>query len=587
MATMEAMMGQPVDLSYRAVGSTTGKAEFLEKVNDWGCSEVPVSEAEKAANSATCTQTATGNAAVAEDGTACDDVTALADNTACAAVYTKASTTDDANSDITDVAACTYATADTILQLPLVLGAMSAFHSVPADVVGTEGLRLSPCMLGMVFSRQVTRWNDPRLRDDNGVAVNAALANVDAEITVFHRDKGSSTTNFFTKYLHESTIAESCSTAWQLGWGQALTTDADAAKYATVTGTWPADTVTVQGSGGMSASLRATPFSVGYIDSGHGHNDGLSEVMLKNAAGTWLSSQTAGTAGIQGAVPASLPAADGNWEALNLINQAGANTWPIVATSYMLVHQDQTGSGQNGQLLKAYLRYTMDSTAGGGQSLAATYNFVAVSDALVQQNVAAINSITVDSVYVDSAYGPQTVDPFLLEYSTNTCRDLSSSSDSADVRCGATANTMSVKRQSHLLNMIAAHQAEIDRIANDLDFNTGNMLVGHAASLPLELHGSGTTNPSKLMWKLMATLKGMGQRPMQLSCEPSHLTAAAATAAPLLSFRCSIIGTLTGAAAPTRQTAPSAPPPESPSSQLAARTSDQPKSRSPRQTSTT
>ena len=452
MATMEAMMGQPVDLSYRAVGSTTGKAEFLEKVNDWGCSEVPVSEAEKA----------------------------------------------------------TYS-ADTILQLPLVLGAMSAFHSVPADVVGTEGLRLSPCMLGMVFSRQITRWDDPLLRDDNGVAVNAALATVDAEITVFHRDRGSSTTNFFTKYLHESTIAEGCSTAWQLGWGQALTSDANVASYDTVTGTWPADTVTVQGSGGMSASLRATPFSIGYIDSGHGHNDGLSEVMLKNAAGTWLSSQTAGTAGIQGAVPASLPAADGNWEALNLINQAGANTWPIVATSYMLVHQDQTASGQNGQLLKAYLRYTMDSTAGGGQSLAATYNFVAVSDALVQQNVAAINSITVAS---DAG------DPFLLEYSTNTCRDLSSTSDSADVRCGGTANTMSVKRQSHLLNMIAAHQAEIDRIASDLDFNTGNMLVGHAASLPLELHGSGTTNPSKLMWKLMATLKGMGQRPMQLSCEP-------------------------------------------------------------------
>ena len=51
-------------------------------------------------------------------------------------------------------------------------------------------------MLGKIFSRQITNWNDAELRAGG---VNAGLESVDANIVVFHRDKGSSTTNFFTK----------------------------------------------------------------------------------------------------------------------------------------------------------------------------------------------------------------------------------------------------------------------------------------------------------------------------------------------------------------------------------------------------
>jgi len=33
---------------------------------------------------------------------------------------------------------------ETVLQMPLVLGAMSVFHSIPAEHVGTAGLELTP-----------------------------------------------------------------------------------------------------------------------------------------------------------------------------------------------------------------------------------------------------------------------------------------------------------------------------------------------------------------------------------------------------------------------------------------------------------
>eukprot|EP01048_Picozoa_sp_COSAG05_P004091 COSAG05_NODE_209_length_14039_cov_138.574892_1_plen_287_part_10 len=252
MEKMESMAGQSLDLTYRGVGSSTGKVDFLNETTAFGCSEVPVTSTEQ---------------------------TTLA---------------------------------KTVLHLPLVMGAMSVFHSIPAAHTGTAGLRLTPCMLAKIFSRTITMWNDPLLRDGgSGTVVNAALVDVNQSITVYRRTKGSSTTNFFTKYLDMSTTTD-CPGDWTAGSGATIT--------------WAAGTTPVQGSGGMSAGISSNPYSIGYIDSGHGHNDGLSEVLLKNLDGTYLDSTTAGTAGIQAAVTGAgqppTAEANGAWTSYsdNLIN---------------------------------------------------------------------------------------------------------------------------------------------------------------------------------------------------------------------------------------------------------------------------
>jgi ABC-type phosphate transport system substrate-binding protein len=278
--------------SYRGIGSSSGKIEFLAKKNAFGCSEVPVYESDKTPG-------------------------------------------------------------EEVLQLPMVLGAMSVFHSIPDAHVGTAGLELTPCMLAKIFSRGITRWNDPLLREGG---VNQGLADVDEEIRVYHRTRGSSTTNFFTQYLHEST-RQDCPGDWTASYGTTVT--------------WAASTNAVVGSGGMSSALQAVPYGIGYIDSGHGHDDGLKEVKLQNLAGNFVDSLSVGEAGVLAAADAAtLPDnAWGDWGEVNLINQAGADTWPIVAISYLLVHQDQTANGDTGSLLKAYLDATMDSKYGGQEIL--------------------------------------------------------------------------------------------------------------------------------------------------------------------------------------------------------------------------
>eukprot|EP01047_Picozoa_sp_COSAG01_P039189 COSAG01_NODE_3223_length_6394_cov_10.166005_4_plen_823_part_01 len=443
MAKMEQWAGESVHLTYRGVGSSTGKKEYLAGSSDFGCAELPVTENEKAA-----------------------------------------------------------VPSRTVLHLPLVLGAMSAFHSIPSTYTGTSGLELSPCLLARIFSRNITHWNDPALRE--GETINLGLASVTQPIVVFHRHKGSSTTNFFTRYLHESTRID-CPSAWTLGWGAALTYATDVKKN--VTGTWDpsgacdeAGARCVEGSGGMSKGLENTPYAIGYIDSGHGLSDGHSEVKLKNLDGNYLDSAMAGEAGVMAAVTAATAAgnmpitATGNYESVNLINQAGNNTWPIVAISYLLVDLDQRGKA-HGKLLKFYLNMMMDRED-GGQKIAGKYNFFMVPDATHAQNLGAIAAIQTD---------PGT--DYMWESSTNST-------------IGSLSTTFSIKRQTHLLRMIESHEGKIAAITGTSGSLTKVQQVlkeGHETSVPLEMHGSGTTNPSKMIWKMMATLKGMAIRPLHLS----------------------------------------------------------------------
>ena len=315
----------------------------------------------------------------------------------------------------------------------------------------------------LLQNRKITKWNDADL-----VAVNPALKNVNQDIIVFHRDKGSSTTNFFTRYLHDSTIADNCAAEWPIGWGAALTTDADVAKYSTVKGKWHVDTKTVQGSGGMSSGLKSTPYSIGYIDSGHGKADGHAEVKLKNKAGTYLDSADAGTAGIQAAVPKVFPKADEKWEDMNLINGAGTSTWPIVAFSYVLVAEDLSNlNGDVAELTRAFLTLTMEKTK-GGQKIAANYNFIPIPETLRLQNENAIKAIKVKAGST----------AFEWEWSTDTT-------------VGPKANTLSIKRQRHTFSLVEKHEAEIKAMTGTDGSLTAVQakIAGESSSLPLEVHG--------------------------------------------------------------------------------------------------
>mmetsp|Transcript_36496 Transcript_36496/g.112915 ORF Transcript_36496/g.112915 Transcript_36496/m.112915 type:complete len:641 (-) Transcript_36496:231-2153(-) len=251
-----------------------------------------------------------------------------------------------------------------VLQVPFSLGAMSFFDNVPDDYQPEDGVKMSACVLADVFSGRVTTWDDPAI-----VELNEGFAPPEGEpIVVYHRTLGSSTTKGITTYLFEAT-REDCPDKWL---------EADVGS----TIEWAAGTEAVQGSGGMSAAISATPWSVGYIDAGHGIRDGLGETALCNRAGTCQKVSAAIAAGgvqmaaeeaLNKAVMPSDPKAD--FSKVSLMNMPGDKTWPIVAVSYLYIDADQTETGSKGPLLYAFVEYVLSDA---GQALLAEYSFIGV-----------------------------------------------------------------------------------------------------------------------------------------------------------------------------------------------------------------
>ena len=60
---------------------------------------------------------------------------------------------------------------------------------------------------------------------------------------------------------------------------------------------WAEGTKVCEGSGGMTSCIRDTAGTIGYIDAGHGHAEGLIEIELRNAHGNFLSSLEASAKG--------------------------------------------------------------------------------------------------------------------------------------------------------------------------------------------------------------------------------------------------------------------------------------------------
>ena len=245
-----------------------------------------------------------------------------------------------------------------VMHVPFSLGAMSFFHNVPN--VPSQGLRLTACVLADIFNREITTWDDAAIAD-----LNPDLSVPSGQpIKVFHRVFGSSTTAGITTYLNAA-----CPEKWP-----------ETLVGSTVT--WANGTFEAQGSGGMSSAILAEEYTIGYIDSGHGHDNNLPEISLQNRNGTFQNSiEAAARDGVAAAAAEALkegvmpsdPTAD--FSAVSLHNMPGEFTWPIVAISYIYLRGDQTESGETGALLKAFVQYVISDE---GQSMLANYNFEGV-----------------------------------------------------------------------------------------------------------------------------------------------------------------------------------------------------------------
>jgi phosphate transport system substrate-binding protein len=248
-----------------------------------------------------------------------------------------------------------------ILHIPLVLGAVAMAYNV--EGVGA-GLNFDADTIGKIYTGQITKWNDPAIK-----ALNPKTNLPDQTIAVVHRSDSSGTTGVFTDFLTKA------SPSWVSKLG--------AASYGT-TVAWPTG-IGGKGSDGVTALVGQTKGAIGYVELQYAIAGKLTYGNVKNKKGTFIKPCIATTtaAAVKTSFPADMRA--------SLTWKGAANAYPITATTFALVYQNQTDAAKAKALVN-FLAWALTT----GQNFPASINYAPMGKILQQRALGQLNKITLN-----------------------------------------------------------------------------------------------------------------------------------------------------------------------------------------------
>jgi phosphate transport system substrate-binding protein len=235
-----------------------------------------------------------------------------------------------------------------LTQFPLTIGGVVL--AVNIDGVSDGQLKLDGPTLAKIFMGDIKTWNDPAIK-----ALNPGVALPSTAISTVHRSDSSGTSFIFTSYL------SAVSPTWKSKYGASKDVS------------WP---VGIGGNknAGVATAVQQTKGAIGYVEYAYAKQTGMATVQLKNADGQWVkpSLESFGAA----AAKATWNPADGF--ATILVNQAGAQSWPIAGASFILVPKDQQDADKAKTLLQFF-----DWCYKNGQSVAQSLDYVPIPENVV------------------------------------------------------------------------------------------------------------------------------------------------------------------------------------------------------------
>ena len=208
-----------------------------------------------------------------------------------------------------------------LIQFPTVMGGVVPVVNLPGVAPG--GLKLNGDILAKIYLGEIKRWSDPAIAGLNG---GVRLPNL--PITVVHRSDGSGTTFVFTSYL----------TMKNAGWATKVGSN-DAVEWPTGQGG--------KGNDGVSAFVRQTPGSIGYVEYAFAKQNHLTFTQMQTHDGSFVEPVAANFAAA--ASKADWAHTPGGSFYMLILDKPGATSWPITAATFILVykHQDNPAKGQD------------------------------------------------------------------------------------------------------------------------------------------------------------------------------------------------------------------------------------------------
>jgi phosphate transport system substrate-binding protein len=230
-----------------------------------------------------------------------------------------------------------------IAQFPMISGGIVVTYNVEGIKAGE--LVLDADTLSGIFLGTIKTWDDAAIK-----ALNPKLTLPSTPISVIYRADGSGTTFNFTDYLSKvsadwkSKVGSNTTVEWPIGFG-------------------------AKGSEGVSTTVKQTAGSISYVEYAYVVANNMGYAKMKNAAGKIVEPNLDTFAAA---------ASNADWAGsknFNLIitNQPGEKSWPIAASTWVMLYKKADDAALNEGALKFFKwAYTK------GQKDAAELNYVAV-----------------------------------------------------------------------------------------------------------------------------------------------------------------------------------------------------------------
>ena len=241
---------------------------------------------------------------------------------------------------------------DGMVQFPVILGGVVPIVNLDGFKPGE--LRVTGQVMAEMFMGWIVNWNDPKI-----AALNPGKKLPDQTITVVHRADGSGTTFIFTDYLNE------VSSIWKekVGKGAAVK--------------WPAaSSVGGKGNEGVAANVSRVKGAIGYVEYAYAKKNKIPHMAMQNRDNQYVNpDDTTFAAAAAGADWFSVPGMG-----ISLVNQKGAQSWPITGASFALMYKQPADKAASAEAIKYF-----DWAFKNGKKQALELDYVPLPDALTAQ----------------------------------------------------------------------------------------------------------------------------------------------------------------------------------------------------------
>ena len=262
-----------------------------------------------------------------------------------------------------------------LLTIPESLGAITVAYNLPG--LPTH-INLTGPVVAQIFMGNITSWNDPAI-----TSLNPLVTFPSATIIPVHRSDSSGTTYAFSDYLSH------VSTEFKDIYGTSKTIS------------WPTFELAGSGNQGVANTIQTTQNSVGYVELAYALQTNMAYAKVRNHDNTsYVLPTLATTQADAGNASATLPAGNGDWSSVSIVDAPGANSYPICTFTYLLVYQELDvypsgqGSGQmnqaKAQALVAFLWWAIHD----GQTYASQLSYVPLPSSVVSLDATTVQSMT-------------------------------------------------------------------------------------------------------------------------------------------------------------------------------------------------